>query len=98
MLWKRPKQELKKQKKKTTGKYYLPFKVSHLCNTDKNVGCLLLQKVMEGIFPGFLKQLMFDGDERCLTETLQGQNHPIGQKTVHQDPAVTAIITVLADN
>lgn len=53
---------------------------------------------MEGIFPGFLKQLMFDGDERCLTETLQGQNHPIGQKTVHQDPAATAIITVLADN
>lgn len=71
-------------------------KASHLCDTDKNVGGLLLQEVMEGIFPGFLEQLMFDGDERCLTETLQGQNHPIGQKTVHQDPAVTATISVQA--
>lgn len=70
--------------------------VSHLCNADKNVGCLLLQEVVEGIFPGFLKQLMFDGDESCLTETLQGQNHPIGQKTIHQDPVVTAIVTVQA--
>lgn len=69
-------------------------KVSHLCNTDKNVGCLLLQEVMEGIFPCLLKQLMFDGDECCLTETFQGQNHPIGQEAVHQNPAVTAVITV----
>lgn len=71
-------------------------KNSHLCNTDKNVGGLLLQEVMEGIFPSLLKELMFDGDERCLTETLQGQNHPVGQETVHQDPAVTVVITLQA--
>lgn len=44
---------------------------------------------MERIFPGLLEQLMFDGDERGLTETLQGQNHPIGQQAVHQDPVDT---------
>lgn len=44
---------------------------------------------MEGIFPGFLEQLMFDGDECGLTETLKGQNHPIGQQAVHQDPAAS---------
>ena len=44
---------------------------------------------MEGIFPGLLKQFMFDGDERGLTDTFQGQNHPIGEQAVHQDPAVT---------
>lgn len=48
---------------------------------------------MEGVFPCLLKQLMLDGDERCLTETLQGQNHPIGQEAVHQDPASTGSIT-----
>ena len=42
---------------------------------------------MKGIFPGLLEQLMFDGDERGLAETLQGQNHPIGQQAIHQDPA-----------
>lgn len=35
---------------------------------------------------------MFDGDERGLTETLQGQNHPIGQQAVHQNPAEEPII------
>lgn len=48
---------------------------------------------MEGIFPGLLEQLVFDGDERGLTEALQGQNHPIGQQAVHQDPADTPTIT-----
>lgn len=47
---------------------------------------------MERIFSGLLKQLMFDGDERGLTETLQGQNHPIGQQAVHQNPAEEPII------
>lgn len=67
---------------------------SYLCNTDKDVGCLLLQVVMEGIFPGLLEQLMFNSDERGLTETLQGQNHPIGQQAVHQDPAVKLSIII----
>lgn len=67
---------------------------SYLCNTDKDVGRLLLQEVMKGIFPGLLEQLMFDGDERGLTETLQGQNHPIGQQAVHQDPAVKLSIVM----
>lgn len=47
---------------------------------------------MERIFSGLFKQLMFDGDERGLTETLQGQNHPIGQQAVHQNPAEEPII------
>lgn len=51
---------------------------------------------MEGVFPCLLKQLMLDGDERCLTETLQGQNHPIGQEAVHQDPAATGSIITQA--
>ncbi len=49
---------------------------------------------MEGIFPGLLEQLMLDGDERGLTETLQGQNHPIRQQAVHQDPADTLSIII----
>lgn len=42
---------------------------------------------MEGIFPGLLKQLMFNSDECGLAETLQRQDHSIGQQAVHQDPA-----------
>lgn len=42
---------------------------------------------MEGIFPGLLKQLMFNSDECGLAETLQRQDHAIGQQAVHQDPA-----------
>lgn len=68
---------------------------SYLCYTDKDVGGLLLQEVMKRIFPGLFEQLMFDGDERGLTETLQGQNHPIGQQAVHQDPAETLSITII---
>lgn len=46
------------------------------------------------MFPGLPEQLVFDGDERCLTETLQGQDHPIGQQAVHQDPADTLSINI----
>lgn len=59
---------------------------SYLCNANEDVGGLLLQEVMEGIFPGLLKQLVFNSDESGLTETLQGQDHPVGQQAVHQDP------------
>lgn len=60
---------------------------SYLCNTNEDVGGLLLQEVMEGIFPCLLKQLVFDRDKRGLAETLQGQDHPVGKQAVHQDPA-----------
>lgn len=60
---------------------------SYLCNANEDVGGLLLQEVMEGIFPGLLKQLVFNSDQRGLTETLQGQDHPVGQQAVHKDPA-----------
>lgn len=59
----------------------------YLCNANEDVGGLLLQEVMEGIFPGLLKQLVFNSDKCGLTETLQGQDHPVGQQAVHQDPA-----------
>ena len=50
---------------------------------------------MKRIFSGLLEQLVFDGDERGLTETLQCQNHSIGQQAVHQDPAEAPVIITL---
>ena len=50
---------------------------------------------MEGILPGLLEQLVFDGDECGLAETLQGQNHPVRQQAVHQDPADTFRIIII---
>lgn len=35
---------------------------------------------MQGVLPGLLEQLMFDGDERGLTKALEGQDHPFGNK------------------
>lgn len=60
---------------------------SYLRHANKDVGGLLLQEVMEGILPGLLEQLVLDSDERGLAETLQGQDHPVGQQAVHQDSA-----------
>lgn len=50
---------------------------------------------MEGIFPGLFEQLVLDGDERGLSETLQGQNHSIGQQAVHEDPADMLSIMIM---
>lgn len=50
---------------------------------------------MEGIFSGLLEQIVFDGIERGLTETLQGQNHPIGQQAVHQNSAHAQIVIIV---
>lgn len=53
---------------------------------------------MEGIFPGLFEELVLDGDERGFTETLQGQDHPVGQQAVHQDPAEQLSFSITTTN
>lgn len=69
---------------------------SYLCDTDKDVGCLLLQQLVERTFPGLLEKVVFDGNERGFSEALEGQNHSIGQQAVHQDPAHMLSITIMS--
>lgn len=59
------------------------FPLCLLGDTDKDVGALLLQQMVERILPGLFEKLMLDRNKRGLSEALQRKNHAIWQKAVH---------------
>lgn len=61
----------------------LPLRL--LGDADEDVGAFFLEQMVKRVLPGFLEELVLDGDERGFPEALQRQNHAVGQKAVHHN-------------